>query len=83
MKPQSSDDLYYILINRIKVFNSLSGDNIPHMHTPNYPPKENDLYRLRNDMDHITQEYDVIGEDYPFRSYITTRYLIEAVAEFD
>lgn len=82
MKPKSSEDLWYTLIHRIRIFNSVTGSEVPELYIPNYPPKKNDLYRARDDMDHIFTEYD-IGDEYSFRSYITTRYMMESAAEFE
>lgn len=63
------------------MFNSITGERVPKIYKPNYPPKKDDLYRIRNDMDQLVEQHDITEGEYSFRSYITTRYMIESVAE--
>jgi hypothetical protein len=81
VKPKTTEELWQITTYRIKAFNSMTRDSTPNLYLPRYPPRKDDLLRIRNDFDSIIQEYEVINEECSFRYYITTRYLLETLSE--
>jgi hypothetical protein len=81
MKPKTTKELWQIAIYRIKAFNSMTKTSTPKLYKPRFPPRKDDLLRVRNDFDSIIREYDVIDENCSFRYNITTRYLLETLSE--
>lgn len=77
------DEMWKMLIYRIRAFNSMTGDDKPDLYLPKYPPSKEDTLRLRDDMDSIVQEYKIIGNECSFRYYMTTRYLLETIPEHE
>lgn len=81
MWPKSTKDLWFILINRIRVFNLRTGDSVPDIYYPKYSTDKRSLYRFRNDLDNLVKNNNVINTSVSPRYYLATRSIVEIIAD--